>query len=72
MKQNLFIMVLVGLLSINLNAENTSTSKEYIKSFTAISKVCGQGWEVSTIVIEYDTPIRNKSLSTSCYQVENE
>ena len=72
MKQNLFIMVLVGLLSINLNAENTSTSKEYIKSVTAISKVCGQGREVSTIVIEYDTPIRNKSLSTSCYQVENE
>ena len=72
MKHSVLIMVMAGLLSIHANAENTSTYQNHIKSVTAISKVCGQGREVSTVVIEYDTPIRNKSLSTSTYQVEGE
>lgn len=72
MKHSILIMVLAGLLSINANAENTSTSLNHVKSVTAISKICGQGREVSAIVIEYDTPIRNRSLSTSTFQVEGE
>lgn len=72
MKRLFSIMVLAGLLSININAENTSKLPQHIKSITAISKICGQGREVSTVIIEYDTPIKNKSLSTSCYQIENE
>lgn len=70
MKRIFLFTVLAGLLSIYTNAENTSDT--HIKSVTAISKVCGQGREVATIVIEYDAPIRNKGLSASCYQVENE
>lgn len=65
-------MVLAGLLGINANAENTSNDDNHIKSVMAISKVCGQGREVSTIVVEYDTPIRNRSLSPSAFQVEGE
>lgn len=72
MKHSILIMVLAGLLSINANAENTSTYVNHVKSVTAISKICGQGREVSTIVIEYDTLIRNRSLSTSTFQVEGE
>ena len=72
MKHSILIMVLAGLLSINMNAENTSNIQSHIQSVTAISKVCGQGREVATIIIEYDSPIKNKSLSNSCYQIENE
>lgn len=52
MKHSILIMVLAGLLSINMNAENTSNIQSHIQSVTAISKVCGQGREVATVIIE--------------------
>lgn len=70
MKRIFFLTVLAGLLGIASNAQNTSENNNHIKSVKAISTVCGQGRTVSTVIIEYDAPIRNRSLSTSSYQVQ--
>ena len=51
-------------------AQNTSVIPEHILSATAISRVLGDGRKVETVVLEYDTPISNKSLATSSYRVE--
>lgn len=70
MKKIIFLTVLAGLLGIASHAQNTSENNNHIKSVKAISTVCGQGRTVSTVIIEYDAPIRNRSLSTSSYQVQ--
>ena len=51
-------------------AQNTSVIPEHILSATAISRVLGDGRKVETVVLEYDTPISNKSLATGSYRVE--
>lgn len=61
-------MVLAGFLGL-AQAQNNSTSLEHIKSVTAVSKVLGDGRKVSTVILEYDTPISNKSLSAGSYAV---
>lgn len=61
-------MVLAGFLGL-AQAQNNSTSLEHIKSVTAVSKVLGDGRKVATVILEYDTPISNKSLSAGCYAV---
>lgn len=62
-------MVLAGFLGL-AQAQNNSTSSEHVKSATAISKVLGDGRKVATVILEYDTPINNKSLTAHSYQVE--
>lgn len=70
MKKRVFItMVLAGLLGL-VQAQNNSASPEHIQSVTAISKVLGDGRKVAAVVLEYDVPISNKSLSTGTYDVE--
>lgn len=70
MKKFFFVMVLAGILGIHANAGNNSDVPEHVKSVTAISKVFGDGRKVATVVVEYDAPIRTKSLSAASYQVE--
>lgn len=65
-KKAIFTMVLAGFLGL-AQAQNNSTSLEHIKSVTAVSKVLGDGRKVSTVILEYDTPISNKSLSAGSY-----
>lgn len=67
-KKAIFTMVLAGFLGL-AQAQNNSTSLEHIKSVTAVSKVLGDGRKVSTVILEYDTPISNKSLSAGSYAV---
>lgn len=62
-------MVLAGLLGL-AQAQNTSTTEGHIQSATAISRVLGDGRKVETVVLKYDTPIRNKSLTAQSFQVE--
>ena len=66
-------MVLVGILGLagmQAQAQNNSTENSHVQSVTAISKVLGDGRKVETVVLKYDTPIRNKSLSAKSYQVD--
>ena len=66
-------MVLVGILGLatmQAQAQNNSTENSHVQKVTAISKVLGDGRKVETVVLKYDTPIRNKSLSAKSYQVD--
>lgn len=49
---------------------NNSNNTNHITSVKAVSTVCGQGKTLSTVILQYDAAIRNKSLSTSSYSVE--
>ena len=69
MKRAILTMVLVGILGF-VRAQNSSTNDAHVLSSTAISRVLGDGRKVETIVLEYDVPIRSKSLSQKSYQVE--
>lgn len=62
-------MLLTGFLGL-AQAQDDITPSGHIKTATAISKVLGDGRKLTTIVLEYDTPISNKSLSTDSYKVE--
>lgn len=63
-------MVLVGILGL-AQAQNNSINDKHLQSVTAISRVLGDGRKVETIVLQYDTPISNKSLSAESYRVED-
>lgn len=69
-KRTLLTLVLAGFLGL-VQAQNNSASSGHIESATAISKVLGDGRKVATVVLEYDTPINNKTLSTDSYSVED-
>lgn len=62
-------MVLVGILGV-AKAQNNSTPSTSIPTATAISRVLGDGRKVETVVLNYNTPIRNKSLRTNSFQVD--
>ena len=65
-KRTLTTMVLAGLLGL-AQAQNTSTAEGHVQSATAISRVLGDGRKVETVVLKYDTPIRNKSLTAESF-----
>ena len=68
-KRTIITMVLAGFLGL-ANAQNSSTTEGHVQSATAISRVLGDGRKVETVVLQYDTPIRNKSLSAESFKVE--
>ena len=68
-KRMIITMVLAGIHGM-ANAQNTSSTEGHVQSATAISRVLGDGRKVETVVLQYDTPIRNKSLSTESFKVE--
>lgn len=68
-KRVIITMVLAGILGL-AQAQNNSTSDQHVQSATAISRVVGDGRKVETVILQYDTPIRNKSLSTESFRVE--
>lgn len=70
MRRLFLITVLAGFLGIMANAENNSDASENVKSATAISEVFGDGRKVSTVIIEYATPVSNKSLKPASFAVE--
>ena len=61
-------MVLAGILG-STQAQNNSISDNRLQSVTAISRVLGDGRKVETVVLQYDTPISNRSLSAETYRV---
>ncbi|MGN0190550.1 MAG: hypothetical protein ACI39U_02740 [Candidatus Cryptobacteroides sp.] len=60
-------MVLAGLLG--LQAENTSTQNEHVKSVTSVCKVLGDGRKLAAVAVEYDVPIKNSSLNEGGFKV---
>ena len=54
----------------NAQAQGDRPAADHVESATAISKVLGDGRKVATIVLEYDAPIRNRSLSDDSYKVD--
>ena len=68
-KRTIITMVLAGFFGL-ANAQNSSTTEGHVQSATAISRVLGDGRKVETVVLQYDTPIRNKSLSAESFKVE--
>lgn len=69
MKRAIITMVLAGILGV-ANAQNNSTVVNHVSEVTAISRVWGDGRKVETVVLNYDTPIRNKSLTAKSYTVD--
>lgn len=53
-------MILAGFFGL-AQAQSSSASDGHVQSATAISRVLGDGRKVETVVLEYDTPISNKS-----------
>lgn len=71
MRKAFLTVVATTLFTISCWAQDVVSLPEHINSVTAISKVCGDGRKVETIVIEYDAVISNKSLSATTYRVED-
>ena len=55
-----------------LNAQPTAQLPEHLRAATAWNHVLGDGRKTYAVVLEYDTPIRNSSLSASSYRVEGQ
>ena len=68
-KRAIITMVLAGILGL-ANAQNNSITEVHVQSATTICRVLGDGRKVETVVLQYDTPIRNKSLSAESFTVE--
>lgn len=68
-KRTIVTMILVGLLGL-AQAQNSPANDGHVQSATAISRVLGDGRKVETVVLEYDAPINNKSLTTGSFRVE--
>ena len=69
-KRTIITMVLAGFLGLAQAQNNSTLLPEHIQSSTAISKVLGDGRKVETVVLEYDTPVSNRSLIPGCFRVE--
>ena len=61
--------VLTGILGL-AQAQNSAVNPGHTGSVTAISKVLGDGRKVAAVVLEYDTPVSNESLTRESFRVE--
>ena len=68
-KKVMLTWLMAGFLGFS-QAQNTSTLPSNIKSVLAISRILGDGRKVESVILEYDTPISNKSLSNQSFKVE--
>lgn len=44
---------------------------EHIRAVTAVTEVFGDGQRTTAVIVEYDVPIKNKSLTTHTFSVSN-
>lgn len=68
-RKSIFALILAGLLG-SVQARENAAASEHVRSATAVSKVLGDGRKVAAVILEYDEPVRNRSLSTDSYRVE--
>lgn len=69
-KRIIMTWILVGILGLAQAQNDTVTNPRHIESVTAVSKVLGDGRKVATVVLEYDAPISNKSLTPESFRVD--
>ncbi|MDE7130126.1 MAG: hypothetical protein K2O07_07485, partial [Alistipes sp.] len=65
----LFTLVIAGFIG-SAQARDDSANTQHVTSATAVSRVLGDGRKVETVILEYDAPINNRSLSADIYEVE--
>lgn len=70
MKKMIRLALAMAVLLTFTTAQEPSGLPGHLKSVTAVSKVLGDGRKVASVVLEYDVPIRQNSLSADSYQVE--
>lgn len=70
MEKKAIITVVLAVFFGLVQAQNNFVNPEHVESVTAISRVLGDGRKVATVILEYDVPISNKSLTTDSYRVE--
>lgn len=68
-KRGIVTLVFAWLFCLAQAVDNLEPSG-HVRSVTAISRVLGDGRKVETVVLEYDTPIRTRCLSSRTFQVE--
>lgn len=68
-KRTTISVILTGILGLT-QAQDIFHNPEHVQSATAVSRVFGDGRKVETVVLEYDTPVSNKSLSPESFRVE--
>lgn len=66
-KRTICTLLLAGILG---SAQAGTEATGHVKSAAAISEVLGDGRKVSTVVLEYDAPVSNRSLTADSYRVE--
>ncbi len=71
-KSFILVFAVTIIMGMQMKAQDNSTvpEKGHVTSVTAVSNVFGDGRKVSTVILEYDEPISNKSLSLKSYSVE--
>ena len=52
-----------------MRMQDTVFYSEHIKAVTAVTEVFGDGQRLTTAIVEYDTPIKNSTLSTTTFTV---
>lgn len=70
-KRTIITIILAGILCMAQAQNNNATCVEYIHSSTAINRVLGDGRKMETVVIKYDAPISNKSLTARSFRVQS-
>lgn len=68
-RKTILMLVLAGSFGL-MQAKNNSDNSQHVQSATAISKVLGDGRKVATVILEYDSPISNGSLTPDTYRME--
>lgn len=69
-KRALIALILAGFIGTAQARCDGSEGSGHVRSVTAISRVFGDGRKVETVVLEYDTPISDESLTDDSYRVE--
>lgn len=65
--------ILTCVLAVGLglaHAQSAGPAASHVQAVTAVSKVLGDGRKVSTVILEYDQPISQRSLTSSSFRVE--
>ena len=70
MKNKLIATMVLTCFAGLAQAQNNVAAGSHVQEVTAISRVLGDGRKVETIILQYDAPIKNKSLRTESFRVE--
>ncbi|MEH2247954.1 hypothetical protein [Nostoc sp.] len=54
-----------------MGMQDTVFYSEHIKAVTAVTEIFGDGQRLTASIVEYDTPIKNSSLSTTTFAVSD-